>query len=63
MRVKSSIVLTVSNRFAAVENYDAEVDVNRAWETFRICTVLFKETLGYYELKHKPWFDDPTLSR
>jgi hypothetical protein len=26
----------ISNRFAALENLDAEVDINRAWETIRI---------------------------
>jgi hypothetical protein len=25
----------ISNRFAALENLDAEVDYNRAWETIR----------------------------
>jgi hypothetical protein len=25
----------ISNRFAALENLDAEVDINRAWETIR----------------------------
>jgi hypothetical protein len=25
----------ISNRFAALENLDTEVDINRAWETMR----------------------------
>jgi hypothetical protein len=46
-------------KFTAVENDDAEVDVNRAWETIGIYGALFKETLGYYELKkHEPWVDE-----
>jgi hypothetical protein len=34
--MKSSIKVEVSNRFAALENPDAEVDINRAWDTIRI---------------------------
>jgi hypothetical protein len=39
---------------------DAEVDINRAWETIREnITISAKQSLGYYELKkHKPWFDE-----
>jgi hypothetical protein len=41
----------VSNRFAALQDLDAEVECNSAWETI-------KASLGYYELrKHKPCFD------
>jgi hypothetical protein len=47
------------NRFAALENIDAEVDINRDWETSRDNTkISVKEGLGYYELKkHKPWLE------
>jgi hypothetical protein len=43
----------------ALENLDTEVDINRAWETFREnIKISAKENLGYCELKkHKPWFD------
>jgi hypothetical protein len=43
-----------------LENLDAEVDINRAWETVRDnIKILANESLGYYELKkHKPWFDE-----
>jgi hypothetical protein len=42
----------ISNRFASLENVDAEVDINRAWETIRE-NIKFsaKESLGYYELR------------
>jgi hypothetical protein len=41
-----------------LENLDAEVDINRAWEIIREnIKISAKENLGYYELKkHKPWF-------
>jgi hypothetical protein len=46
----------ISNRFAALENLDAEVDINIAWETIRKnIKISAKESLDYYELKkHKP---------
>jgi hypothetical protein len=41
-----------SNRFAALENLDTEVDINRAWETIREnIKISAKESLGYYELQ------------
>jgi hypothetical protein len=50
----------VSDRFAALEDLDAEVEINSAWETIRENIIISaKESLGYFELKkHKPWFDD-----
>jgi hypothetical protein len=49
----------ISNRFAALENLDDDVDINRAWETIlEKIKILAKASLDYYELKkHKPWFD------
>jgi hypothetical protein len=49
-----------SNRFAALQNLDAEVIINRAWETMREkIKISATESLGYYELKkHKPWLDE-----
>jgi hypothetical protein len=45
----------VSNRFAPLEELDAEVESNSASETVR---KKVKESLCYFELKnHKPWFD------
>jgi hypothetical protein len=48
------------NRFAALENLDVDVDINRAWENIRDNTnISAKESLGHYELKqHKLWFDE-----
>jgi hypothetical protein len=42
-----------------LEDLDAEVEVNTAWESIREnINISAKESLGYYELKkHKPWFD------
>jgi hypothetical protein len=49
----------ISNRFAAFENSDDGVDINRALETIREnIKISAKEGLGYYKLKKdKPWFD------
>jgi hypothetical protein len=32
---KEQYHVEISNRFAALENFDTEVDINRAWETIR----------------------------
>ncbi|PNF41987.1 ELAV-like protein 4 [Cryptotermes secundus] len=53
-------VLDYASGFAALENLETEVDVNKAWETIRENVKMSaKESLGYYEpKKHKPWFDE-----
>jgi hypothetical protein len=50
----------ISNRSAALENLDNDVDIKRAWETIREnIKISAKVSLGYYELKkHKPWFHE-----
>jgi hypothetical protein len=49
----------ISNTFAALLNLDTEVDIDRAWETIRENIKIFaKGSLGYYELKNKPLFDE-----
>jgi hypothetical protein len=50
----------ITNRFAALENFDDNVDMNRAWENIREnIKTSAKESLGHYELQqHKAWFDD-----
>jgi hypothetical protein len=55
---KEQYRVEISNRFAALENLDTEVDVNKAWETIKEnIKISAKENPGYYELKqHKPWF-------
>jgi hypothetical protein len=57
---KEQYRVDISNRFAALENLDAEADNNRVWETVgENVKISPKESLGYYELKkHKPWFDE-----
>jgi hypothetical protein len=50
----------VSNRFAALEDLDTDVEINTIWEVItESIKTAGKESLGYYELKkHKPWFDE-----
>jgi hypothetical protein len=48
--VKYSI--EVSNRLAALEDLDAEVEINSAWETIREkIKISAKKSLGYFELQ------------
>jgi hypothetical protein len=53
---KEQYRVEITYRFAPLENLDAEMDINRAWETIREnIKYSAKERLGYYELKrHKP---------
>jgi hypothetical protein len=57
---KEQYCVEVSNRFAALEDLDAEVEINSAWEIIREnIKISGKESLGCCELKkHKPWFDE-----
>jgi hypothetical protein len=57
---KEQYHVEVSNRFAALEDLDAEVEISSAWETIREnIKISAKENLGYFELKkHKLWFDE-----
>jgi hypothetical protein len=54
---KEQYPVQISNRFAALENLDTEVNINTVWETIREnIKISAKESLGYYELKkHMPW--------
>jgi hypothetical protein len=56
---KEQYRVEVSNRFAALEGLDEEVEINSAWEMIRKnINISSKESLGYCELKkHKPWLD------
>jgi hypothetical protein len=50
MEGKEQYCIEVSNRFAALENLDTEVDINSAWETIREnLKISTKERVGYYE--------------
>jgi hypothetical protein len=57
---KEQYGVEVSNRFAALGDLEAEVEINHAWEMIREnIKISAKESLGYCELKkHKPWFDE-----
>jgi hypothetical protein len=45
---KEQCRVEISNRFAALENLDAEVDINRAWETIReTIKISTKDNLDY----------------
>jgi hypothetical protein len=57
---REQYLVEISNRFAALENVNDDVDINRAWETIREnIKISAKASLGYYELKnHKPRFDE-----
>jgi hypothetical protein len=56
---KEQYRVEVSNRFAALEGLDAEVEINSSFETIREnINISAEESLDYFELKkHKPWFD------
>jgi hypothetical protein len=43
-----------------MDDLDAEVEVNSAWETIREnIKISARESQGYFELKkHNPWFDE-----
>jgi hypothetical protein len=55
---KEQFCVEYSNRFAALEYLDAEVEINSARETIREnIKISAKERVGYFELKkHNPWF-------
>jgi hypothetical protein len=49
---KEQYRVEVSNRFAVLEDLDAEVEINSAWEMIREnIKISAKESLGYFELK------------
>jgi hypothetical protein len=51
---KEKYRVEVSNRFEALEDLDAEVEINSAWETIRDnIKISAKESLGYYDLKRR----------
>jgi hypothetical protein len=57
---KGRYCVEVSNRLAVLNDLDAEVEINSAWEMIREnIKISAKESLGYFELKkHKPWFNE-----
>jgi hypothetical protein len=61
--VKEQYQVTIKNKFAALENFDDNGDINKAWETIRENTIISaKESIGLCESKsYKPWFDEECL--
>jgi hypothetical protein len=61
--VREQYQVKITNRFAALENFDDNVDMIRAWENIREnIKTSAKESLGHYELEqHKILFDDECL--
>jgi hypothetical protein len=53
---KEQFYVEVSNRFAALEDLDTQVEINSAWEMIREnIKISAEESLGYCKLKkHKP---------
>jgi hypothetical protein len=56
----STYCIQVSHRFAALDDLEAEMGINSAWETItENIKISAKGSPGYYEIrKHKPWFDE-----
>jgi hypothetical protein len=50
--IKEQYQVKITNRFAALENFDENVDMNRAWKNIRENTkTSAKDSLGHYELQ------------
>jgi hypothetical protein len=50
-KYKKQYQVKITNRFAALENFDDNVDTNRAWENIRKnIKTSAKESVGHYEL-------------
>jgi 50S ribosomal subunit-associated GTPase HflX len=60
VEVKEQYCVEVSNRFAALEDLDAEVKITSTWEMIREnIKISAKESIRYHELrKRKPWLDE-----
>ena len=63
LEVRKQYQIEITNRFAAFENLNDGVDINRAWENIKEnIKTSAKESLGLHELKqHLPWFDEECL--
>jgi len=61
--VREQYQIEITNRFAALENFDDDEDVNRTWENIKEhIQTSAKESLSVHELKeNKPWFDEECL--
>ena len=63
LEIRKQYQFEITNSFAALENLNDSVDINRAWENFKEnIKTSAKESLGLHELKrHKLWFDEECL--
>jgi hypothetical protein len=61
--VREQYQIEIRNRFAALENLNDDVDVDRTWENIKEnIQTSAKESLDLHELKqNKPWFDEECL--
>ena len=61
--VREQYQIEITNRFAALENFNNDEDVDRTWENIKEnIQTSAKENLCLHELKHnKPWFDEECL--
>jgi hypothetical protein len=57
---KEEYWVEITNRFAASDNLNADVDINRPWETSRgNNNISANGGIGYYEFKkHRPCFEE-----
>jgi hypothetical protein len=57
---KKQFRIEVSNRFAALKDLDAEVEINSAGEMIKEnIKISAKKSLSCFQMKkHKPWFDE-----
>jgi 50S ribosomal subunit-associated GTPase HflX len=54
LEVKKKYQIEVTNRFAALEDFDGEGDINRAWENIKEnIKTSAKESIGLHELKQQ----------
>jgi hypothetical protein len=57
VEVREQYQVKTSNKYAALENLNDDVEINRVWESNAILKASATGGLGY-KLKHyKPWFD------
>ena len=61
--VREQCQIEITNRFAALENFNDDEDVERTWENIKEnIKTSAKESLGLHEWKqNKPWFDEECL--
>jgi hypothetical protein len=63
--VREQYQIEITNRFAALEIFNDDEDVNRTWENIKEnIQTSAKESLGLQEFKqNKPWFDEQTVCK